>query len=103
MRKSEMIGLRIPIELLDKVDQLKEIEETDRTTIILNALRYWVKIEGKVTTDNEYLTRLKNLDENNSALLKIAERHDAELAEMRKIIAQQSTTIDTLLEKIPRK
>ena len=68
MNKLEMVSLRIPSDLLKDLDAHREHECADRTTIILRALRYWLKIDGKVTTDNEILTRLSEIEQSSKEM-----------------------------------
>jgi len=60
--RPEQVSLRLPKHLAAKVDDFKEKEGTDRSVIILCALRYWLEVDGNVTTDNEFLIRLSHIE-----------------------------------------
>lgn len=102
MNKLEMVSLRIPSELLKDLDAHREQECADRTTIILRALRYWLKIDGKVTTDNEILTRLSEIEQNSKEIKNGFLEYQEDVKDLKRIIAQQQATIDTLLRMIPK-
>ena len=96
--KSEMIGIRIPTDLLEKIDRMKEEAGADRTTVILNALKYWVKTGGNVTSDAEYLTTIKMIATDLQSIM----RNETEIEKLHNIIAEQQNTINSLLRLIPR-
>ncbi|MDV0442364.1 ribbon-helix-helix domain-containing protein [Methanorbis furvi] len=98
MAKVEMIGIRVPTDLLDKINALKDAEGVDRTAIILRALRYWVSIEGKVTTDNEYLNRITSIDQNVTEVALGVKN----MQELKDLVMEQQKTINTLLRLIPK-
>lgn len=60
--KPEQISMRMPKDLITKVDALKEKEEVDRSAIINKAVRYWTEIEGNITTDHQILSRLDSIE-----------------------------------------
>ena len=39
----EQISIRLPIDLIDELNKLKEKEQIDRSAIIVKALRYWIE------------------------------------------------------------
>ncbi|HJJ61991.1 MAG TPA: hypothetical protein O0X21_00765 [Methanocorpusculum sp.] len=102
MNRLEMVSLRIPSDLLKDLDAHRERECTDRTTIILRALRYWLKIDGKITTDNEILTRLSEIEQNSKTITETFQEYQGDVKELKGIIAQQQATIDTLLRMLPK-
>ena len=93
-------SLRIPVDLLRQVDELKKEQHLDRTAIIVQAVAYWCDVHGRATSDNEYLQRLENMEKRLDELQKHIDRQDAELNAAHKIIEKQSNTIDTLLGKL---
>lgn len=96
MNKHEMISIRLPTDLLSQLDSLKEEEGIDRTALIIRALRYWVSVNGKVTTDNELLTRLDKIEKDTAI---ISEKIQSE-TDLRKQVNQQEQVIDALLKRI---
>lgn len=54
--------MRMPKDLVTKVDALKEKEGVDRSAIINKAVRYWTEIEGNITTDHQILSRLDSIE-----------------------------------------
>lgn len=97
MTKAEMIGLRIPADLLAKIDKLKNDEGIDRTALVLRALRYWVSVEGKVTSDTEYLTSMKKVLEGIEQL----QEDMTEIKSLREQVAEQQKIIATLVKMLP--
>lgn len=100
--KPEQVSLRIPKELAVKIDYFKEKEGTDRSVIILRALRYWIEIDGNVTTDNEFLNRLEQIENNIGELKKIIERLERDKQKDQETILKQQNTIETLLELVKK-
>ena len=96
MNKPEMISIRLPTDLLSQLDSMKEAEGIDRTALIVRALRYWVSIKGRITTDNELLTRLNKLEREMSI---ISEKIQNE-TDLRKQVYQQEQVIDALLKRM---
>ena len=105
--KPEQLSLRIPKDMAAKVDLFKEKEGTDRSAIILRALRYWLDVNGKVTTDNEFLNRLTKIESDNAAIKNELEKLRTEFAQERQnyteTIKKQQGTIDTLLAMMQTK
>ena len=105
-RKPEQISLRLPTELLTAIDKLKEKEELDRTVLILRALKYWVSIEGRITTDHEYLTQLQEMKNEIKELQKTLnttiEHYEEEITAQRSLLSEQQNTINTLLRMLPK-
>ena len=97
MTKAEMIGLRIPSDLLEKIDKLKNDEGIDRTALVLRALRYWVSVEGKVTADAEYLTSMKKVQTGIENL----QADMTEIKSLREQVAEQQKIIATLVKLLP--
>jgi metal-responsive CopG/Arc/MetJ family transcriptional regulator len=100
--KPEQVSLRLPKNLATKIDYFKEKEGTDRSVIILRALRYWLEIGGNVTTDNEFLTRLSNIETDLSNLKRNIEQFEKERLNYQEVILKQQNTIETLLEFIKK-
>ena len=96
-------SLRIPADLVEGIEKIQANEHSDRTHVIIKAIEYWVKVEGKVTADGEYLARMKNIEDTLQSLTTTILRKEEEIAGLQEIIRRQTETIDTLLGKIPRK
>ena len=96
--KPEQVSLRLPKQLATKVDYFKEKEGTDRSAIILRALRYWLEIDGNVSTDNEFLNRLSNIESDLSDLRKNVELLEKERQNYQEVILRQQSTIETLVK-----
>lgn len=97
MTKAEMIGLRIPSDLLEKIDKLKNDEGIDRTALVLRALRYWVSVEGKVTSDAEYLTSMQKVQTGIESL----QADLTEIKSLREQVAEQQKIIAALVKLLP--
>lgn len=91
-----MISIRIPSDLLRQIDTIKEREGIDRTALIIRALRYWVAVDGNVTTDNEYLNRLEKLEKNMAVIADGIES----VKELRERAAEQEKVIRVLMQMI---
>jgi len=104
--KPEQISLRLPASMIKELDQLKEKEGTDRTVVIVRALKYWIRVEGNITTDAEYLNRLTQMEtelaEVRDSLAKITAQYEEEAAAKREIISELQKTINTLLRMLPK-
>lgn len=98
--KTEQFSLRIPKDVMDKIDELKLEEGTDRSVIIMRAIKYWLSVDGKITTDNEYLTRLKEISEELKSYRILCSDFQKERQNYQETILKQQTTIDTLLTMI---
>ena len=92
-----MIGLRIPSDLLEKIDKLKNDEGIDRTALVLRALRYWVSVEGKVTSDAEYLTSMQKVQTGIESL----QADMTEIKSLREQVAEQQKIIAALVKLLP--
>lgn len=92
-----MIGLRIPSDLLEKIDKLKNDEGIDRTALVLRALRYWVSVEGKVTSDAEYLTSMQKVQTGIESL----QADMTEIKLLREQVAEQQKIIAALVKLLP--
>lgn len=99
MVKSEMVGLRIPTDLLEKIDAQRERESIDRSAFIIRALRYWTAIEGHITTDHEYMKRLEDIENN---VNKITEDVNA-IKQLYEISADQQKAINALVKLLPKR
>lgn len=99
MSKAEMIGLRIPSDLLIKIDKLKDDEGIDRTALVLRALRYWVSVGGKISTDAEYLNSIKNIEEK----VETIQTDICDIKNLREQVAEQQKIISTLVKMLPEK
>lgn len=91
-----MISIRLPTDLLSQLDSIKEEEGIDRTALIVRALRYWVSVKGRVTTDNELLTRLDKIEREMAV---ISEKIQSE-TDLQKQVNQQEQVIDALLKRV---
>ena len=100
--RPEQVSLRLPKNLVTGVDFFKEKEGTDRSVIILRALRYWLEVGGNVTTDNEFLTRLSHIETDLSDLKKNVDLFQKERLNYQEVILKQQDTIETLLELIKK-
>lgn len=98
MKKPDMISIRIPSDLLTKIDMMKDKEGIDRTALIIRALRYWVAIEGNVTIDNEFLNRLDKLEKYMGT---IANKINSE-TDLRDQVSEQEKVIGALVKMIPK-
>lgn len=111
VEKPEQVSLRLPKDLANKVDYFKEKEGVDRSTIIIRALRYWLEVDGCVTTDHEFMNRLTRLEENTDEFRKIIERNlektaasfEKERQNYQEVILKQQLTIDALLELVAKR
>ena len=101
--KPEQLSLRIPKDVADKIDEFKEKEGTDRSVIILRAVRYWISVGGNVTNDNEYLNRLNSLFEEMQHYRNLCAEFQKERQGYIETIKKQQGTIETLLELIKEK
>ena len=109
--KPEQVSLRLPKDLANKVDYFKEKEGVDRSTIIIRALRYWLEVDGCVTTDHEFMNRLSRIEENTDEFRKIIERNverstesfEKERLNYQEVILKQQLTIDALLELVAKR
>lgn len=97
MTKAEMIGLRIPADLLAKIDKLKNDEGIDRTALVLRALRYWVSVEGKVISDTEYISSIRKVQEGIENL----QEDMIEIKSLREQVAEQQKIIAALVKILP--
>ena len=97
----EQISIRLPVDVIEGLNNLKEKEQTDRSSIIVKALRYWISVDGNVSTDNEYVEKIKNMDAVISELQKsmqdIVNNYERESAVNRELLAEQQKTINTLV------
>ncbi len=105
--KPEQISMRMPKDLVAKVDLLKEKEGVDRSAIINKAVRYWTEIEGIVTTDHQLLTRLTDIETNTSGLRcdidNVIQNLRKEKEQLQGLLEKQQNTIDTLLAMLAKK
>lgn len=99
--KMEQISIRLPVDIIEGLNNLKEKEQTDRSSIIVKALRYWISVDGKISTDNEYVEKIKNMDSVISELQKsmqeIVSNYEREASVNRELLAEQQKTINTLV------
>lgn len=104
--KLEQISIRLPLDLIDDLNKLKEKEQIDRSAIIVKALRYWVSVQGHVSEDNEFLNQIKEIktrqEEMKTQLDKMLMQYENEATENRALLAEQQKTINTLLRMIPK-
>ena len=108
--KPEQVSLRLPKDLAAKVDYFKEKEGTDRSAIIIRALRYWLEVEGNVTTDHEFMRRLGRIEENTEDFRKIIEHNleksnisfEKERLNYQEVILKQQLTIEALLDLVAK-
>ena len=106
INKLEQISIRLPLDLIDDLNKLKEKEQIDRSAIIVKALRYWVSVQGHVSEDNEYLNQIREIktrqEEMKTQLDKMLMQYENEARENRALLAEQQKTINTLLRMIPK-
>jgi len=102
----EQISLRLPVDLIDDLNKLKEKEQIDRSAIIVRAIRYWLSVGGNVSTDNEFLNQIREmkseLNEVKNLMRDSLSHYEKEAAEMRSLLAEQQKTINTLLRMMPK-
>lgn len=105
--KPEQISMRMPKELVVKVDALKEKEGVDRSIIINKAVRYWTSVNGNIISDNEILTRLNTIENTTYELQKQIEQNTInfmkEKEQLLELVNKQQNTIDTLLSMVSKK
>ena len=104
--KMEQISLRLPVDLIDDLNKLKEKEQIDRSTIIVKAVRYWISVGGNVSTDNEFLNQIREMkgeiNELKNLMSETVSHYEKEATEMRTLLAEQQKTINTLLRMMPK-
>ena len=104
--KMEQISLRLPVDLIDDLNKLKEKEQIDRSAIIVKAVRYWISVGGNVSTDNEFLNQIREMkseiNEVKNLMSETLSHYEKEAAEMRTLLAEQQKTINTLLRMMPK-
>ena len=102
----EQISLRLPVDLIDDLNKLKEKEQIDRSAIIVKAIRYWISVGGNVSTDNEFLNQIREMkgeiNELKNLMGEMTSHYEKESAEMRTLLAEQQKTINTLLRMMPK-
>lgn len=105
--KPEQISMRMPKDLVSKVDLLKAKEGVDRSAIINKAVRYWTDVEGNITTDHQILSRLDTIEANTtelrSEICKVILDFRKEKDQLRELIDKQQNTIETLLAMLSKK
>ena len=105
--KPEQISMRMPKDLVTKVDALKEKEGVDRSAIINKAVRYGTEIEGNITTDHQILSRLDSIEitttELRSEIDKVIQDFHKEKDQLQKLLGKQQNIIDTLLALLAKK
>lgn len=99
--------MRMPKDLVSKVDLLKAKEGVDRSAIINKAVRYWTDVEGNITTDHQILSRLDTIEANTtelrSEIYKVILDFRKEKDQLRELIDKQQNTIETLLAMLSKK
>lgn len=104
--KMEQISIRLPVDLIDDLNKLKEKEQIDRSTIIVKAVRYWISVGGNVSTDNEFLNQIREMkgeiNELKNLMSETVSHYEKEATEMRTLLAEQQKTINTLLRMMPK-
>lgn len=105
--KPEQISMRMPKDLVIKVDALREKEGVDRSAIINKAVRYWTEIDGMVVTDHQILSRLSEIELNTTELRgdidKVIHDFRKEKDQMQELVRKQQDTIDILLDMLSKK
>lgn len=99
MTKSEMVGLRVPADLLEKIDAQRDKESIGRSSFIIRALRYWTSVEGPITTDHEYMKRLEDIENN---VNKITEDVNA-IRQLYELSSDQQKAINALVKLLPKR
>ncbi|HJK10107.1 MAG TPA: ribbon-helix-helix protein, CopG family [Methanocorpusculum sp.] len=110
VEKPEQVSLRLPKDLATKVDYFKDKEGVDRSTIIIRALRYWLEVDGHVTTDHEFMKRLDTIESESEMLRKTFQQNiektavafEKERQTYQELILKQQLTIDALLELVAK-
>lgn len=104
--KTEQISIRLPVDLLEDLEILKQRDGIDRSVLIIKALRYWVSVEGNISTDNEFVNQIHELKEAVEIFQKnisaVSASYEKETAENRQLLIEQQTTINTLLRMIAK-
>ncbi len=104
--KTEQISVRLPVDLLNELESLKKRDGIDRSIIIVKALKYWVSVEGNVSTDNEFINQISEMKNEieglKISLSEISKTYEKETQENRQLIKEQQTTINTLLRMISK-
>lgn len=111
VEKPEQVSLRLPKDLATKVDYFKDKEGVDRSTIIIRALRYWLEVDGHVTTDHEFMKRLDTIESESEMLRKTFQQNiektavafEKERQTYQELILKQQLTIDALLELVAKR
>lgn len=100
--KAEQISVRLPVEVLHRLDEMKEKEGTDRSAIIARAVKYWVSVDGNITTDAEYLTRLDEIEKRMDGMMEVIQKlldyREMESKEQRAMLAEQQKMTLALLK-----
>ena len=100
----EQISIRLPLDLINQLNEFKEKNEIDRSAIIIKAVRYWLSVGGNVSTDNEYITQIKEMSLKIENLTKTIESLSAkcdELSDFRELLSDQQNTIHALVKVLP--
>jgi len=104
--KTEQISIRLPVDLLNELESLKKRDGIDRSIIIVKALRYWVSVEGNVSTDNEFINQISEMKteigELKNSISELSKTYEKETQENRQLIKEQQTTINTLLRMVSK-
>ena len=104
--KTEQISVRLPVDLLNELESLKKRDGIDRSIIIVKALKYWVSVEGNISTDNEFINQISEMkneiEELKKSLSELSRTCEKETQENRQLIKEQQTTINTLLRMISK-
>ena len=105
--KPKGTSIRLPNDILSKVEQIQVRERTDRTTVIVKAVEYWVSVDGKATCDGEFLKRLSQMESCIETLITLVKNSENEISQLRHSIeelktlsVQQNTTINFLVDKV---
>ena len=105
----EQASVRFPADLLKKVDALKDRDGVDRTSIINRAVRYWVEVDGKVISDNEYqktianlIAKIQELKQSQTEVVGANNTIAAEIKEYRTLLTEQQKTINRLIELLAK-
>ena len=100
----EQISIRLPIDLINQLNEFKEKIQVDRSAVIIKAVRYWLSVEGNVSTDNEYITQIKDMSlkiDNLTKTINDLSTKCNELSDFRELLSDQQNTIHALVKVLP--
>lgn len=100
-------SIRLPNDILEKVQEIQIREHIDRTTVIVKAVEYWVSVDGRATCDGAFIQRLDAMDTRIAELTTALEASRTEIerlcsaiTELKEISTKQDATIDFLVNRV---